>query len=428
MVDGTTLTVPGALAGERVLIRLPARSDGGSPVSGRPSPQARARPSARPQAELAAVRQPSPERADPPCPHAGSCGGCATQHWQPEAALAWKRSRLHAALTQAGFAGVALQPPLAIPPGLRRRAVFSARRRGGVIDFGLHAIASHDIVPITACIALLPALSALIPPMLDLLTRLEGFRAAARISASMLADGADLLLHLDGSVSPRDRQRLADFAGRHGVLRISAAHGDHGQAETLVSLAPVRIGFGGPQLDLPPAAFLQASAAGETAIREEIISALQLAAPKARQIAELYAGCGSFSFALAGLARVSAYEGNDAAAASLAKACAQAPLSAQLRDLHRQPLLARELGQFDAIVLDPPWDGAGPQMPHIAASLVPAVVYVSCNPAALARDAGVLARGGYSLVRARLVDQFPWTAELESICLFTRPRTRRQTV
>jgi 23S rRNA (uracil1939-C5)-methyltransferase len=142
-------------------------------------------------------------------------------------------------------------------------------------------------------------------------------------------------------------------------------------------------------------------------------------------VAELYAGCGTLSFAIAGQAAVSAYEGDAAAVAALREAAGRAGLAGRVqamqRDLVRQPLAAKELSGHAAVVLDPPHAGAAGQVGQIVAA-VPTVIYVSCNPATLSRDAAMLRAGGYALAAVTAIDQFHWSARLESVCVFERQR------
>ena len=122
--------------------------------------------------------------------------------------------------------------------------------------------------------------------------------------------------------------------------------------------------------------------------------------------------------------RVLAYEGDPEALAALETAARQPALRGRVagerRDLDRQPLRAEELDVFDAVVFDPPRAGAGAQVPHIAQSIVPTVVAISCNPASFARDARILIDGGYCLERVVPLDQFPWSSHLELVAVFRR--------
>jgi 23S rRNA (uracil1939-C5)-methyltransferase len=130
------------------------------------------------------------------------------------------------------------------------------------------------------------------------------------------------------------------------------------------------------------------------------------------------------TFALAGMLRVAAFEGDPATLAALRQAINQGGMAGRVeafqRDLARQPLSAKELGAFAAVVLDPPHAGAAAQIGQIAAAVVPIVVYVSCNPATLARDARVLHGAGYKLAAVTAIDQFLWSARLESVSVFCR--------
>src|SRR5208337_717197 len=178
----------------------------------------------------------------------------------------------------------------------------------------------------------------------------------------------------------------------------------------------------------PPGAFLQATEAGEHAIIDAVLRGLPARLPGRPRIAELYAGSGTLTFALAAAhaaqLRVAAWEGDAASVAALQQAINQAGLSGRIqatqRDLTRQPLAAKELSGFAAIVLDPPNAGAAVQIAQIAAAGVPTVVYVSCNPATLGRDARRLREAGYTLGDATAIDQFLWSARLESVCVFRR--------
>jgi len=168
--------------------------------------------------------------------------------------------------------------------------------------------------------------------------------------------------------------------------------------------------------------FLQATAAGERAIVEAVLRGMPTKITSKTRVAELYAGGGTLTFALAGVLRVAAFEGDAATFAALRQAINQGGVAGRVaafqRDLARQPLSAKELGAFAAVVLDPPHGGAAAQIAQIAAAGVPTVVYVSCNPATLSRDARVLRGAGYRLQAVTAIDQFLWSARLESVSVF----------
>jgi 23S rRNA (uracil1939-C5)-methyltransferase len=361
---------------------------------------------------------PGAARIEPPCPHFGACGGCILQHWRDDAYLAWKTGLLRTALRRAGFADAAISEPARTRPGERRRMDLAVRRASGRIVLGLHRLRSAEVVGLVECHVLHPTLVALIVPLRALLARLHAIRRKGSVIANLLNSGADVLLRTDAALNIEDRIALTEFARKHGLPRIAWARGDD-EPEPVAVLHPPTTTLSSIRITPPPGAFLQASTSGEAAIVAAVVDAL----PAKGRIAELFAGCGSITFALAAHARVvSAWDGNKASVSALREAANQAGLSGRVavtqRDLARQPLQPKELSRFAAIVLDPPFAGATAQVAQIAAAKVPVVIYVSCNPATLAHDARLLAQIGYRLIAATPIDQFLWSARLESVCVF----------
>jgi 23S rRNA (uracil1939-C5)-methyltransferase len=438
--DGTPLYVPLTLPGEHVTAGMLRRRGEGW------------------HAAAESVDAPSPARVQPPCRHFGHCGGCVLQHWQDVAYRIWKAGLLEAALRSAGFTPpgpIELAPGL---PGERRRLDFAVRRAGGRIVLGLHGPRSAEVVDLTDCLVLHPTLLALLAPLRALLHGLRAIRRQGEVVINLLDSGPDLLLRSDAAPSLEDRDALTAFARAHDLPRVSWAHtGDSPRggsssggsagggpagdgAEAICILRPATTTLSGIAVRPPPGAFLQATVAGERAIVDAVLRGLAAgltSRPSGRpRIAELYAGIGSLTFALAGLVpgavssarvgqlRVAAWEGDAASVGALKQAINQGGLAGRVeatqRDLARQPLSAKELSGFSAVVLDPPHAGAAAQIAQIAAAGVATVVYVSCNPATLGRDAKVLHAAGYALGAATAIDRFLWSARLESVGVFRR--------
>jgi 23S rRNA (uracil1939-C5)-methyltransferase len=183
---------------------------------------------------------------------------------------------------------------------------------------------------------------------------------------------------------------------------------------------PPRVVFSGVAVELPVDAFLQASVEADAALAEEVPAGLGSAA----RVADLYAGLGTLTFAVAGRAVVHAVDASGTALAALAAAAARAGLDGRVaserRDLDARPLLADELTRFDAVIFDPPRAGARAQSAALAHSAVPRVIAVSCNPASFARDARLLVDGGYRLTRVQPIDQFIWSPHVELVAYFER--------
>ncbi len=309
------------------------------------------------------------------------------------------------------------------PPAARRRMDLAIRREGPVIRIGLHRRRSREIVDMHSCPVLHPKLFALVQALRPVLQRLTGLRREGSAVVNLLDSGPDLLLRTDAPLTAGDRVLLTALANAHGLPRISwepgQARGGTGLTEPACSLRPATTSFNAVVTTIPPGAFLQASREGEAAIVAAVLAALPASMAAKARIIELFAGTGSITHALATRGRVQAYEGDTAAYGALRRAANPRVLATQ-RDLARQPLQAAELKGAGAIVLDPPHGGALAQMPALAVSGVP-IVYVSCNPAALARDGRVLLQAGYQVASVAAIDQFLWSARVESVVAF-RPR------
>jgi 23S rRNA (uracil1939-C5)-methyltransferase len=361
-------------------------------------------------------------RAAPACPHFGACGGCALQHLAASSYLAAKSAWLEAALGQHGLACEAVAPPLLLPAGTRRRARLALRRPRqdrAPAEIGFHARASHRIVDMRACAVLHPSLLALVQSLRALAPALLPPGGAAAASVTLAATGIDLLLDLPAAPALAALEAMASFAAAQDLARLSWRA--PGLAPVPVAQhRPVRIAFAGIMVDLPEEVFLQASAEADAALSLAVLDDVGAAT----RIADLFAGIGTLTFALAQRGAVHAVDAAPAAVAALRAAAARAGLAgsvrAELRDLDAEPLTPDELAPFDAVVFDPPRAGARAQARALAASHVARIVAVSCNPATFARDARTLFDGGYRLTRVQPIDSFLWSPHLELVARFER--------
>lgn len=361
-----------------------------------------------------------PHRQEPPCPHFGACGGCALQHLDPSFYRAWKIARIGGALARRHVQTPVIAPLAETPPACRRRVSFAARRGGRQVELGFHARESHAIVTIAQCPVAHPALVALLGPLRALFAEILPAKRAVDALATVSDGGIDLLLDGIGAGERSARERLAAFAAENELARLALREGK--AAPDIVAIRrPPRFDFDGVTVEPPPGAFLQASIEGERAIR----AAVREAIGDARRVADLYAGCGTIALPLARAgARVHAVEGLREQLEALDRAARAAGLgprvSVETRDLARRPLLADELKRFDAVIFDPPRDGAAAQAAQLAQSKVARIVGVSCNPATFARDAATLQAGGYALTHVVPIDQFLWSAHVELVGRFER--------
>jgi 23S rRNA (uracil1939-C5)-methyltransferase len=393
--------VAGALPGERVATGAPGK--GG-------------------RAELQNIMAPSADRVAPPCPvFTAGCGGCTLQHWADAPYAAWKRNRLIEALARAGAPDAPVGEMARTPPLARRRADLAVRRTPQGIVIGFHARGGAAVLDLTECHILDPRLFALLSPLRVLLRGLQALKREGSAVVNLLDTGPDLLLRTDAPLDAAGRAALAEFARAQELPCIAWALKD-GLPEVAAQLGPVSVSFGGIAVAPAPGAFLQASPQGEAAIVGAVLAGLPAKLPAKARIADLYAGAGTLSLPLATRARVLAVEGAAEAADALRAAAhrAQARVEVERRDLARRPLMPAELAPFAAVVLDPPFAGAPDQVPLLARSTVPRVIYVSCNPVALARDAKALLGAGFRVLAATPVDQFLWSTHLEAVVVFAR--------
>jgi 23S rRNA (uracil1939-C5)-methyltransferase len=370
--------------------------------------------------EVVEVLSPSPERIEPTCRHFGSCGGCALQHWAMAPYLAWKADIVRAALAREGLETEILATS-GSPPGSRRRLALHARPGSRTeARLGYKARGSWKLVDIEVCPIADPRLQAAFPALRRLAAPLlEHPRSAPTLHVTCTDTGLDVdvsgVERRTGGLSADARLRAAEAAQASGLARVTIA------GEVLFQTGRPSVRLGRAVVDLPPGAFLQATPQAEQAMGDFILEAVA----GAGRVADLFCGVGTFTFRLAEAAQVHAADSSEEAIASLAKATGSAPpglkaINAEARDLFRRPVLARELKGVDAVVFDPPRAGASTQAAEIAASAVPRVVGVSCNPATFAKDARVLVDAGFGLERVLPVDQFLWSPHVELVGVFGR--------
>ncbi|MEM9797268.1 MAG: class I SAM-dependent RNA methyltransferase [Pseudomonadota bacterium] len=352
---------------------------------------------------------PTADRVAPPCPHFKRCGGCALQHASDDFVARWKADRVRRAFADRGIAAEIAGVETS-PPSSRRRAALKGRKtkKGAVV--GLHAAATHDLIAIPDCRLLHPDLMAALPA-LERVTRLAAPRGGeVGLHITRSAAGIDLLV---SEAKPLDPASLPALAAE-GFARVTW----NGEAALLDSRPVQRMG----RADIlpPPGAFMQATAEGEAALAARIRETLG----PARRVADLFAGCGTFTFPAAETASVTAWEGardlTEALEAAARHATGLKPIRAITRDLFRDPVTADELAPFDAAIIDPPRAGAAAQVTEMARADLDRIAFVSCDPDTFARDAGMLVQAGWRMEPITVVDQFRWSPHIELVTAFAR--------
>ncbi len=365
------------------------------------------------RAQLLAVETPSTERVAPPCPHFGVCGGCATQHWALPPQHDWKRQRVIEALSHENIAAEVAATIDAHGAGRRRATLHARLATHGVVEVGFAAARSHQIVAIDRCPILAPELAGAVETAWDIANLLKLTQKPLDIQVTATNSGLDVDVRGSGPLRPDRVTALAQVAAKRRLARLTR----HG--ETVAQNTAPQVTMGRAVVSLPPGAFLQATAAGEETLSRLVAGH----AGKAKVIADLFCGVGPFALRLAETARITAADNDAAAIAALTRASGASglkPIAAAARDLFRNPLVASELKAFDAVVFDPPRQGAEAQSRELAKSGVPVVIAVSCDAATFARDARILIGGGYKLSAVTPVDQFRYSPHVEIVARFAK--------
>lgn len=355
----------------------------------------------------------SPDRISPVCGHYEACGGCSVQHLAAAPYLAWKRGLVIKALQDRGIE-TEIAETLPATAGGRRRAVLTATRAGRHTLLGYHEKASHRLVDIHECPVLDPAIVSALPGLKALASEVLPKKGELRLTVLCTTAGLDVAIDRADKGYERKIPGLSQKTVELDLARLSV------NGEVILEVRPPLLDMGGIGLVAAPGGFTQATRAAEEVLAELVLAGIG----KAKRVADLFSGSGTFALRLARSANVHAVEGDAAAVAAFDKALRKPQglkkVTFERRDLFRRPLVRGELEAFDAVVFDPPRAGAQAQAELLATSKVKAIVAVSCNPATLARDLRILIDGGYALQSVTPVDQFHYTPHIEVVAVLTR--------
>jgi len=421
--DGKVVFVDGALPGETVMARIARRK------------------SSYDTAKTDSILRQSPQRVAPACPNFGMCGGCAMQHLDPAAQVAIKQRVLEDALAHIGK----VQPGHVLPPlhgptwGYRYRARLSVRlvhKKGGVL-VGFRERRGAYVADMTECLVLPRHVSDLLAPLRALIGSLSIPKAVPQIEVAVGDDATVLLLRHMEPLAAADISRLRTFAQLHDVCWWLQPKGpdtvhplEPGDADRLAYRLPEF----GVRMAYRPTDFTQVNGQINRTLVSKALSLLDV--QPGDRVADLFCGLGNFTLPLATCAReVVGIEGSQAlveraGAAAKQNALADRAHFTKLDLFNVDAHWLRGLGRFERMLIDPPREGAE-AVSRALAGLEPAqrpvrLVYVSCNPATLARDAGILVHeGGYRLMAAGAINMFPHTGHVESIAVFDAPGSGR---
>lgn len=412
-IDGKVTFIADALPGERVRFTYTSQMRD------------------RDEGQVRSVELASADRVEPACPHFGICGGCVLQHLAADKQIEWKQKELLDALQRIGNIKPQTVAPALLGPsfGYRRRARLGVKfvpKKGGTL-VGFRERNSQYLAAIESCQVLDPRLGNKLTTIARMIDQLSIREKIPQIEAAI---GEHVALIFRVLITPTE----ADL----GILHAFATEHDFdvylqpgGLSSTMPLTPPARhlqySPDGGPNLlQFEPHDFIQVnSAVSQSMIRQALD---WLALPKGARVLELFAGLGNFTvpFGLAGY-QMTAIEGEHALVERGQRNCEAHRLDVlwKVSDLFMpDPQISWLKAPYDAIVLDPPRAGAQELSPVLAKMRVPLILYISCHPGTLARDAAVFAAAGYQLLKAGVMDMFPHTGHVESMALFERKPCR----
>lgn len=414
-VNGKAVFIEGALPGEQVLftyIKQHKRYD---------------------EAKVEKIIKPSPDRVEPRCAHFNICGGCSLQHLSPTAQIAAKQQVLLDSLKHIG----GVEPKLVLAPltgpswGYRRRARLGVKFviKKDKLLIGFREKRSSLLADIERCEVLHPLVGGLLPALRELIAGLEAYNCIPQIEVAAGDEATALVFRNLAELGNTDLVKLQDFGKQQNMQIYLQPSGP--ESVTLISPETAFLSYRLPEFNLElffsPADFVQINADVNRAMISRVIELLQSGAHE--RVLDLFCGLGNFTLPLARhAAQVIGVEGE-------AKLIQRAQDNAQRNGIHNAEFYAADLSQdlsgqpwakqrFDKILLDPPRTGALEIIQQLPAFNATRIVYVSCNPATLARDARALTENGYTLISASVLDMFPHTTHVESIALFEKYENR----
>jgi 23S rRNA (uracil1939-C5)-methyltransferase len=411
-IDGKAVFVADSLPGERVLMRRVGRHRRFD------------------EAVLERVLRPSADRVPAECPHFGLCGGCALQHLAPEAQLAFKQAQLIENLARLGEVepGRVLEPLTGPVWAYRRRARLGVKlvpKKGRVL-VGFRERSAPYVADLHECRVLVPPAGALMDPLAALVAQLSIAARVPQVEVAVADDACALVLRVLDEPSAADLDLLAGFEREHAV-RIYLQPGGIESIRSLGGAAePLHYSLRafGLRIEFEPADFIQVNGTLNDAMVSRAVELLD--AGPGERVLDLFCGLGNFSLPLA--TRAGQVVGIEGERGLVERARRNATLNRLSNTAFYDSNLAADMsdatwarGGYDRVLLDPPRAGAREVLPVVGASGAARVVYISCHPGSLARDAGILVREhGFRLAAAGVMDMFPHTTHVEAMAVFER--------
>ncbi len=356
----------------------------------------------------------SPSRVTPICKHFGECGGCATQHMNAETYSDWKLSIVKDALQKADI-DTPIEMISDCQVGERRRVTLTANKTNKGTELGYHKAASNQLIAIEECPVATRRIVDHLSHINDVARIVTLHSKPAHLTITALDNGLDIAISAESKIGESEIQAVIKKVVAGRVIKRLAFND-----QTLVETEALTTSFGDITVYPPSGSFLQASKRAELLMVDIVSKHLK----SSKKVADLFSGCGTFTFPLAKKSQVHAVEMSGAALNTIDNAFriqqGLKQITTERRDLARRPLMRDELKHFQGVVFDPPRAGAETQAKQLARSVVKKIAAVSCNPITLARDLTILTGGGFKIKSITAIDQFLFSAHVEVVALLER--------
>jgi 23S rRNA (uracil1939-C5)-methyltransferase len=379
-------------------------------------------------ANLIKIITPSKDRAKPPCPHFVDCGGCSLQHLTKDYYQSFKQKILLDLFARDQITFDGNIDWSFIPAGFRRRVNFQVDHNQRL---GFFRENSNDVVKIDSCLILEKEIAALIHPLQDLVKNIT--TKITQISITKFDNGIAAILQTPIAPSLEVADQLTNFAKDNNIISLAYRIADDCNLIYQSQIPQLFFAQGNKEIkiDLNANIFLQATKSGQDIIIKEIndlTASLQAKNPdKTLNIVDLYCGIGTYSFRVLAQnpkANIKAFEGEESMINALNKNAIQNNLKQRIqgfeKDLVKTPLLPKELSGQHLAIINPPRNGAESQTQHLAKSKIKTAIYISCNPAAFAKDAKIFLENGYKISKIKAIDQFVYSHHLELVAVFEK--------
>ncbi len=382
------------------------------------------------EADVEEVITPSPDRITPLCEHYGTCGGCRLQHLSSQLQIEHKQAVLLEQLQH--FAK--LQPETILPPLMGPNKHYRRKARIGVkyvikkeaVLVGFREMNGRYIANLNQCPVLHPSVGEKITALKEMIVKLHAYQVIPQLEVAIGDEQTALIVRHLETLDDHDLEILQNFATEHNIIFYLQPKGLDSIHKLGSTAGQDYLSYRLPELNLEylfyPTDFTQVNAEINRSMIQQALTLLDLQSDDT--VLDLFCGLGNFSLAMAKFAKhVVGVEGNE-------EMVKRAKLNAEHNDLSNAEFHAADLNEpltaawaqqkFSKILLDPARAGAANLMEYIENFQAQRIVYVSCNPATLARDAGLLAEKGYKLMKAGVMDMFPHTSHVESIAVFDK--------